>query len=99
MISKRCINPKGGVKDAPSAHFDVILSSPQCDMLKPTSLELNKRDIMKYAGGHVATIKMAAWKLDQLQYVKVHSLLCCKQLSSIGEAYKPVAVCKFTGHH
>jgi hypothetical protein len=33
-------------------------------MLKRTSLELNKRDIMKYVGGHSATIKMAARKLD-----------------------------------
>jgi hypothetical protein len=43
MISKRWIDPKGGVKDAPSAHFDVSISSPQCDMLKPTSLELVQR--------------------------------------------------------
>jgi hypothetical protein len=42
-------------------------------MLKPTSLELTKRDIMRYAGGHSATIKMAAQKLDQLGYAKAHS--------------------------
>jgi hypothetical protein len=42
-------------------------------MLKPTSSELNKREIMKYVGGHGATIKMAAWELDQLGYVKAHS--------------------------
>jgi hypothetical protein len=52
MISKRCVDPKGGVKDAPSPHFDVSISSPQRDMLKPTSLELSKQEIMKYAGGH-----------------------------------------------
>jgi hypothetical protein len=74
MISKLwCLDPKGGVKDAPSPHFDVSISSPQRDMLKPTSLELNKQEVMKYAGGHGATIKMAAWKLDQLGYVKAHS--------------------------
>ena len=74
MISKRCIDPQGGVKDdAPSAHFDVTITSPQRDMLKATSLELNKQEIMKYAGGHGATIKMAARKLDQLGYIKAHS--------------------------
>jgi hypothetical protein len=61
------------VKDAPSPHFDVSISSPQRDMLKPTSLELSKRDIMEYAGGHGVAIKMAARKLDQLGYVKAHS--------------------------
>jgi hypothetical protein len=42
-------------------------------MLKPTSSELNKREIMKYVDGHGATIKMAARELDQLGYVKAHS--------------------------
>jgi hypothetical protein len=73
MVSKRCIDPKGGLKDAPSAHYDVSITIPQRDMLKATSLELTKREIMKYAGGHGATIKMAARKLDQLGYIKAHS--------------------------
>jgi hypothetical protein len=73
MIAKPCLDPKGGLKDAPSPHFDVSISNPQRDMLKPTSLELSKQEIMKYAGGHSATIKMAARKLDQLGYVKAHS--------------------------
>ncbi len=73
MLSKKCIDPKGGVKDAPSANLDVSITSSQGYMLKPTSLELIKQDIMKYVGGNGATIKMAAWKLDQLQYVKAHS--------------------------
>jgi hypothetical protein len=73
MILKECIDPKGGVKDAPSAHFDVSISSHQRVILKPTYLELNKPEIMKYAGGHGRMIKMAARKLDQLGYVKAHS--------------------------
>ena len=73
MISKRCNDTKGGVKVAPSTNFDVSITSPRRDMLKPTSLGLTKREIMKYAGGHGATIKMAARKLDQLGYVKAYS--------------------------
>jgi hypothetical protein len=61
------------MKDAPSASLDVSITSFQRDMLEPTSLKLTKREIMKYTGGHGATIKMAAQKLDQLGYVKAHS--------------------------
>jgi hypothetical protein len=53
MISKWCIDPKGGVKDAPSANLDVCITSSQRDMLKPTSLELTKRETMKDVGGYL----------------------------------------------
>jgi hypothetical protein len=61
------------MKDAPRANLDESITSPQHGMPKPTSLDFTKQAIMKNAGGHGTMIKMAAWKLDQLKYVKAHS--------------------------
>ena len=48
-------------------------------MLTPKYLQLKKREIMRYAGGMGASMKMPAQKLDQFGYIKLYSGLANDQ--------------------
>jgi hypothetical protein len=51
------------------------VSDVQKRILEPSSKQLSRRDIMKFAGGHGATIKIARRKLDQFAAVKSQCFL------------------------
>ena len=78
-------------------------------MLTPISLQLNKREIMRYAGGMGESMKMAARKLYQFGYIKSYSglandqarlaklsnqLMLAKSVASITEEDKKQDHCK-----
>ena len=101
MVQKRLIDPKS--KDKPSCYLAIDLDKSQLGILAPTSLQLNKREIMRYAGGTGASMKMAARKLDQFGYIKSYSglandparlsklanqLMLAKSVASIAEEEK-----------
>ena len=71
MVQKRLIDPKS--QDKPSSHLAIDLDKSQIGMLTPTSLQLNKREIMRYAGGMGASMNMSERKLYQFGYIKSHS--------------------------
>ena len=104
MVQKRLIDPKS--QDKPSSHLAIDLGKSQLGMLTPTSLQLNKREIMRYAGGMGALMKMAARKLEQFGYIILYSglpndqarlanlekqLMLAKSVASIAEEEKKQA--------
>ena len=77
MAQKQLIDPKSQYK--PSSHLAIDIGKSQLGMLTPTSLQSNKREITRYAGGMGASMKMAAQKLDQFGYIKSYSGLANDQ--------------------
>jgi hypothetical protein len=71
MVAVRLINTKA---TSPSEYLDVVVSTSNRTVLKDAAeASMSKRNIMKDAGGANATMKLAARKLDQMGYIKLHS--------------------------
>ena len=77
MVQKQLIDPKS--QDNPISNLAIDLDKYQLGMMTSTSLQLNKREIMQYASGMGASMKMAAQKLDQFGYIKSYSGLANDQ--------------------
>jgi hypothetical protein len=65
--------PKGEVLE-PSAALDVEMTEDQKKIVAPSAEDWTCRELLKDAGGHGATMKLAKRKLDSIGDVKAH---CC----------------------